>query len=715
MAKKIFQGRIEYSDSTPVISWLENIDENWLIVVDNYDNGDMSPYLPNFERGNIIYTSRRVDLPPRGPIRIQIKVLEMDANDSTTLLLRAAHLDSQSKELRAQAEQLVEELGLLPLALDQAGSYIGSRGCSIPEYLDKLRTQKVDLLDNPLYKGAVLGNRGVYASFDLTVDYFLSSSRKKAKTAWAYRSALQILNTFCFYHHEGITFDITALGSQFLLRPNKFKRLGPVLDASWETSSKNDVAAQLSRTFLGMSEAGTYDDVLLLSGLEILMQFALFRTESKSRHTFSMHPLVHSWARDRLTPAAFKLYHQAARLVLFSPVIVPATTYHENLYARLLPHMRAIRYFNKQYDEEINFQDKTRMDWKFSVILNRSGLWEESIAVLEQILRERIYEYDRNDASVLEIMIYLSREYRALSQWDKAEDLLHQVTERLDMCPRRGFARRAFLDVYLELAVIYLYHMNFRLARHLAERVIARAKRDPFFEELYVVSAHQKLSLICQYQLRWKDAEAHSEYVLKVYTATPFDKYLLLRAQRELSFIHIQLGRAAAAERTLANIAEALEEAFGSAHLDVLMAKADLAWALFKQEKFAGAEEILSKVLATARATLGNKNLYTLTIIFRLGLTLANMGKFQERERLEGKALIQEAFEGRQEVLMPNHPATEGVRAWLVTIMHSEMEQLYREQPERRDHEETEKMEAWETKYGSWARAYAELPFSFTR
>src|SRR5690606_9185418 len=111
----------------------------------------------------------------------------------------------------------------------------------------------------------------------------------------------------------------------------------------------------------------------------------------EQRPSFIMHNLVHSWARDRMTPAAFKVYHQAARSVLFASIYTPNTTSHEEIYPLLIPHMRAVRAYNAEYQDDIIFLKKTEMDRKFAAALNRSGQWEESVALLNRILEERIY------------------------------------------------------------------------------------------------------------------------------------------------------------------------------------------------------------------------------------------------------------------------------------------------------------------------------------
>ncbi|PKS10456.1 hypothetical protein jhhlp_002207 [Lomentospora prolificans] len=709
IAGTIFSNQDEPPGPEQVISWLQTAEESWLLVVDNYDHGDISSYLPNETRGNIIFTSRRCDLPPKGPCMKHFKVLEMELDDSTTLLLRAASLDSEAQELRDEAQELVQKLGSLPLALDQAGSYIGVRGSSISEYLARLRKQHQNLLSNPIYQGAVSSNRGVYASFDLTVDDFVRASREKSITAPAYRSALQILNTFCFYHHEGLTFDIFALGYTSLQHRPLLRRLRSAADASTGAYSDTDPKESSSWTFLGISQESTYDPNLVGSGLEILMQYSLLRAETgKAPRTFSMHALIHSWARERMAATESQVYYRAASLILYSTVKWPATMHEERLYVRLLPHMRAVRAYDAEYGLGKSYESRINRDEKYAQILNRSGLWEEAISVQELVIKARMRELDANDASVLNSMLELGQHYKALGQWNKSGEIFLEVSERLALCPHREWAWIAFKRVYLELSVIYLYYLEFDSARRAAERVIAGSDKAVESHWFFALQAKKRLSLVHQYQLQWKEAEVVAEDVLSGYLEHNYDHFEILRARRELAFIQVQLGRAGAVERILADVTERFEAAFGKTHLEAVIAKSDLAWAFYKQQKFKDAEETLREVLSVARATLGSKHPYTLTVIFRLGLTLDKLGGIHEAARL-----VRESYNGRRVILMAGHLAAEGTGAHLVDILTKILEEQRKECPESQITDDEEEAKNWEEKAGSKLRPFAELPFSF--
>jgi hypothetical protein len=63
-----------------------------------------------------------------------IEINEIEEIDAITLLLKAGCLDASAKHTEV-AKKIVTEFGCMPLAVDQAGSYIEAGRCSIDRYL----------------------------------------------------------------------------------------------------------------------------------------------------------------------------------------------------------------------------------------------------------------------------------------------------------------------------------------------------------------------------------------------------------------------------------------------------------------------------------------------------------------------------------------------------------------------------------------------------
>ena len=113
-----------------VKDWLQT-HRNWLLILDNADEPDLlPPFLPPTPGGHILITTRAADLQN---LALRLEVEELTNEQGATLLLRRAglltpdaSLASVPAELQKQALLLSQELGGLPLALDQAGAYLAA-------------------------------------------------------------------------------------------------------------------------------------------------------------------------------------------------------------------------------------------------------------------------------------------------------------------------------------------------------------------------------------------------------------------------------------------------------------------------------------------------------------------------------------------------------------------------------------------------------------
>ena len=141
------------------LSWLGNLRDKWLLLVDNMDQKKLSPYARKIFFGqwknktsvDILVTSRRspqtlckdLDLGPKN-------CPELDAfsvDESIEFLKKRTGLASAFENQEVGVKELAQELGGLPLALEQAAAYISALKCSAQSYLEQYREQKSILLN----------------------------------------------------------------------------------------------------------------------------------------------------------------------------------------------------------------------------------------------------------------------------------------------------------------------------------------------------------------------------------------------------------------------------------------------------------------------------------------------------------------------------------------------------------------------------------------
>ncbi|MEH1167344.1 FxSxx-COOH system tetratricopeptide repeat protein [Micromonospora sp. CPCC 205539] len=123
------------------IGWLQN-QSGWLLVLDNVEQrSDVEPLLAQLDSGHVLITTRRDvnwDVLVDGCLRLDM----LDRAAAVRLLLERG---GQSDQLAAAV--LADELGYLPLALQQAAGYLRQTRLSMSVYLDRLRAQPVEVLN----------------------------------------------------------------------------------------------------------------------------------------------------------------------------------------------------------------------------------------------------------------------------------------------------------------------------------------------------------------------------------------------------------------------------------------------------------------------------------------------------------------------------------------------------------------------------------------
>lgn len=139
--------------------WFDMEDDvNWLLIYDNADELEsyqLTDYFPMSKEIHIISTSRD---PNAAELTSDGLLLEMEPEESKTLLISRAGLTCATDKDLQDVEYIVDELSHLPLAIDQAGAYIRTRKCSPAAYIRQFESQRDRVLKfSPSISGMVKG------------------------------------------------------------------------------------------------------------------------------------------------------------------------------------------------------------------------------------------------------------------------------------------------------------------------------------------------------------------------------------------------------------------------------------------------------------------------------------------------------------------------------------------------------------------------------
>ena len=120
-----------------VKAWLDN-HKDWLLIFDNVEEEEtIQKYLPPLHKGHIIVTTRRETW--QGGVSIPVDI--MDEKTALDFLHKKTGTAPDNK-----AKELVQELGYLPLALEQAGAFMKVRRVGYGEYLSLFQTRMKEML-----------------------------------------------------------------------------------------------------------------------------------------------------------------------------------------------------------------------------------------------------------------------------------------------------------------------------------------------------------------------------------------------------------------------------------------------------------------------------------------------------------------------------------------------------------------------------------------
>jgi tetratricopeptide (TPR) repeat protein len=127
-----------------VLEWLKTI-ENWLLVIDNLDDITIvNGYLPNINgTGHTLITTRNKNSDGIPAVGLEVEVMKPD--DCIQLLLERISPIPMTHQIQSEAQNIANELGFLPLAIEQAAAYIRNSQ-KIEEFLVVYKKQRREVL-----------------------------------------------------------------------------------------------------------------------------------------------------------------------------------------------------------------------------------------------------------------------------------------------------------------------------------------------------------------------------------------------------------------------------------------------------------------------------------------------------------------------------------------------------------------------------------------
>lgn len=548
--------------------WLSNSEEPWLLIINNVDDPgfDLPSLFPEGERGYVLVTTRNPNFRVHGTVgACEFKGLKQ--KDALLLLLRAADTPKPwNTAVESMGNKITDALGCLALALIQAGALILQRMCDMRDYLD-FYNQFRSKIGARRSSGSSRNDDQftVYATWEHSLDW-LENRKTEASL-----DAAQLLSIVAFFHFEHIRVDIFVRALS-----NKIKATQIAAKSSILSRLSNGICARaqpprLLPEFL-RQEPSDLDQYRIRRALHELCSLSLISYDGKD-DSFSLHPVVHSWARDRLKSGEQALWAHVALNVLAESILLPpddSGEAHEEFRRDILVHLDLC--LNASPIKISNYEARFGGS-RFPIMLVLQPTW---VCVFRhQVLSAAKCGY-----------VYAER-----GRFNEAAELLFGVKEAL--VKSRGYRNEMTMRAMLALAGTY-WGLG-RLEEAVALQKIVVEARTDFLgpEHAETLSAMDQLG-----RSFWLNGQYKEALDLQLITM------------------------------------DRMKATLGNTHTDTLSAIDNLGVTYGSWQRFRESRDLHHRVLAERRKSLGSSHLDTLVAMNNLAMALKDLGILNEAREL---------------------------------------------------------------------------------
>jgi hypothetical protein len=580
--------------------------DDWLLVFDNAaSHAALRDFLPPTGHGHVIVTSQN----PHWPTGQAVKVPELGVDVAAEFLVNRAGADESA------ARELAEELGGLPLALEQAAAYMEVTGLSLAAYLGRFREQRAALLA----RGEPLGyDKRVATTWTLAFE-------QVQRTAAEAISLLRLLSCCAP--------DAIPLNLLFHKGPGVLESVSPE-------------PAQALRPLLA-------DPIALDDAVVALRRYSLISPVVLG--VVSVHRLVQAVTVDQLSAESRATWRQATGCVIEAALPNdPDLPGNWPTYAALLPHARATVDFHRPSMSKI------------AAYLGHSGNYAGARAFTQEILAARKGALGAKHPDTLEAR-------RSLAAWTghsgDAAWAQHELAELLPIYEQvYGPEHRQTLITRINLA----YYSG-----HAGDRIRARdqlAELVPILERILGPDDAETLSTRA-YLARWTGeagdpAAARDQYERLLpdieHARGPEDPEALTARVHLARFIG-EAGNPARARDLFADLVSIREWVSGAEHPNTLIAKTYLARFIGETGNPALARDQLTEQVPIYEQVSGPEHPLTLTARMYLARFIGEAGN-----PARARDLFAELVPIRERVSGPEHPETQLARANLARWMQDD-------------------------------------------
>jgi tetratricopeptide (TPR) repeat protein len=666
-----------------VWSYLERLSRPWLIVLLNADNpsdlGDLEGgaidgrgWLRVPRRGTVLVTSHHMDPSTWGSFARVHPLHHLTADEGAAMLNGLAPEAGSA----ADARQLAERLGGLPLALALAGWYLASPGTQLSTFSDYRRAldnQFREIMQRSSLIASAHGDRDTIMTIwelelDSLADQGMTAARKLLRLLSCYAKAVPIPRTlvdeamlttsglFAGEQPGAIEFAMNGLIKVGLVRLWK----APMDEPDGNSPPAVVVDRLIAETNLAHLADDPAQEKIVRRAAARILAAATERMSTAEKeqwpewHALSPHIMaILPWLGDDAVITDDTL-SAAYRTVwgLRWGALYPAA---EDL-ARATLRQAASEYSNHVWTLEISRE--------LATVLRARGRHEEASAAFRTALDACNRLLGPDDMQTLRTRHGLARVIRNLGKYGEAELETRAVLDsRIRM---HGEQHKYTLSTRHELARVLVDLGRYNEAEHEYRTVLNARSQLLGNDALWTLSTRHGLARVLRELGRYGEAECQIQSVLNARTRVLGAEHPhTLASRNELARLLLDTRRFDEAEEEYRALLRAQAGHRRSSLLRMLAAQHGLARLLHDTRRFEDAESEFFTVLEARTRLLGPEHPHTLSTRHFLATVWLGQGR-----RPEAARELEAVLEARTRILGPDHPRTLVTRQLLAEVKH---------------------------------------------
>ena len=639
--------RNQQQNLTSVRKWLDQ-NSGWLLIFDNAEAPSaVRELLPQAATGHVLITSRNPNW--RG-CAATLKLSLLDPDDAAGFLARrTAQAD------RDAAARIAEELGFLPLALEQAGAYIDANAVLLSDYLKLFRERRRLLWAREKEPAGYQGK--------VTTTWNLSIERVRQDCP----AASDLLYFASFLAPDAIPLPLFRLGANLL--PAR------LAECIGDDLQMNDTLGALRRYSLVEGSAGTFAVHRLV---QAVTRESLTETECRRWAGRALKVTLASLPENAQSPGNWPVLRRLVphgMVVLAHAESVGVVAQQQARLGKLLavyltdqaqfaqaePLLRRALALTRGLPRPDTLEVADQLN-HLAILLRRRGRYSDAEKLYRETLALREQERDPEHPDVVQVFSNLGTLYYEWGKYGKADPALRRalaIREKTLGEHDLGVAATANI-----LGAVCYRRGRYFEAESLYRRALAIREKTLGPDHPDVSTSLNNVALVYRVQKRYAEAEPLLRRALTIREQTLGPEHPgVAQILNNLALVTRLRGDCDEAERLYRRALAIDEKAFGPEHQEVAQSLTNLALLLCECRKTTEAEAMLRRSLRILEPACGPDHPLIAKCLAGLGTARACEKCYDEAEQLLARALKM-----RRELLTDKHPDVTETRRELAEV-----------------------------------------------